>query len=125
VDNAFILTVSKKITKDKGWLLENLVFNSLNKEQDIFYYKETNECDFVLAKNKEITQAIQVCYELNVDNKRREIDGLCEALEKFKLQKGLILTYDYETELKIKNKQIIIMPVWKWLLVSSTENKVI
>ena len=34
LDNGFIEIVSKKLTKDKGWLLENLVFNSLNGNYD-------------------------------------------------------------------------------------------
>ena len=42
-----------------------------------------------------------------------------EAMEKFKLKEGLILTYDQEDELEIKNKKVKILPVWKWLLASS------
>ena len=37
LDNGFVSIISKKINKDLGWLLENLVFNSLNKEYGIFY----------------------------------------------------------------------------------------
>jgi len=116
VDNGFIEIISKKLTKDKGWLLENLVFNSLNKAQDIFYYADKGECDFLLVKNKTVEQAIQVCFDLNEGNKEREIFGLREAMEKFKLKTGLILTSNQEDEIKDKNKVIKVMPVWKWLL---------
>ncbi len=37
-------------------------------------------------------------------------------LVRFKLKKGLILTYDEEEEFKMKNKKIKVRPVWKWLL---------
>lgn len=40
----------------------------------------------------------------------------CITLERFKLKKGLILTYDQENKIKVGNKEIIIMPVWKWFL---------
>jgi len=46
-------------------------------------------------------QAIQVCYQVNEDNKKREIDGLTEALEKFGLTNGLIITFDQKNKLKI------------------------
>jgi ABC-type uncharacterized transport system substrate-binding protein len=39
-------------------------------------------------------QAIQVCYQANEDNKKREIDGLTETLEKFGLTNGLIIIFD-------------------------------
>ena len=41
---------------------------------------------------------------------------MLEALERFKLKKGIILTYDNEEEMKIGNKKINIKPIWKWLL---------
>lgn len=116
IDNGFIGVLSKKLTKDKGWLLENLVFNSLNKEGELFYYSNKSECDFLLVKDKTIKEAIQVCYELNEENKERELSGLKEAMEKFKLSSGLILTNSQEEEIKIEKKKINIIPVWKWLL---------
>jgi len=116
LDNGFIGIISKKITKDKGWLLENLVFSFLIKKHEVFYYSEKNECDFVIREGAKITQAIQICYDLNENNKEREIKGLVEAIDKFKLKQGLILTYNQEDEFKIGNKKIIVKPVWKWLL---------
>ena len=116
LDNGFIGILSKKITKDNGWLLENLVFNYLNREYDVFYYSGKKECDFLIVKNKEIKQAIQVCYELSEENKERELIGLTEAMEKFKLKEGLLLTNSQEEEIKLDDKKIIIKPVWKWLI---------
>jgi predicted AAA+ superfamily ATPase len=37
-------------------------------------------------------------------------------MKKFNLKKGLILTYDQEEKKKIEGKEIILQPVWKWLL---------
>ena len=115
-DNGFIEVLSKKFSKDRGWLLENLVFISLSKENEVFYYANPNECDFVVSKNRKVTHAIQVCYDLNEGNREREISGLMDALKEFNLKEGLILTNNQEEELKVEGKSIIIKPVWKWLL---------
>ncbi len=116
LDNGFVGVLSKKITKDRGWLLENLVFNCLNKDYDVFYYSGERECDFLTVKNKEVIQAIQVCDELNAKNRDREMAGLTGAMKKFKLKEGLLLTSSQEEKIKIGRKKIRVMPVWKWLL---------
>ena len=116
LDNGFIEVLSKKFTKDKGWLLENLVFICLIKDSEVFYYANENECDFLIVNNRTVTQAIQVCFDLNDQNRKRELSGLKEAMDKFKLKKSLLLTNNQEEDLEIEGKKISIMPVWKWLL---------
>ncbi len=116
IDNGFINVLSNKLTKDKSWLLENLIFNCLTENYDVFYYSAQKECDFIAIKNKEIKQAIQVCYELNEENKEREISGLVGALKQFNLKEGLILTCNQEEELLVGGRKILIKPAWKWLL---------
>ena len=117
IDNGLTRANSISSSTDHGRLLENLVFQELKRRnKQLFYFKETGECDFVIKEKEKITSAIQVCYEFNETNKKREINGLVEALFKFNLKQGLILTYDDEDELKIENKRIIITPVWKWML---------
>lgn len=117
IDNGFLKTLSTRLTKDKGWLLENIVFNTLNRQYvDVFYFSEKQECDFVTLKNKKIHSIMQVTWELNENNKSRETNGLITAMDTFKQKTGLILTYDQEDELKIGNKKIIVKPVWKWIL---------
>ena len=116
LDNGFIELLSKKFTKDKGWLLENLVFINLNKNSEVFYYADPKECDFLVVNNRRVIQAIQVCYDINEENREREISGLKEAMKQFKLKEGLILTNSQEEEIKFDGKKMIIKPVWKWLL---------
>ena len=116
IDNGFITLLSKKITRDKGWLLENLIFNYLNKDNEVFYYTNKNECDFLIVNKKTVIQAVQVCWKLDNENQDREIKGLVEAMEEFKLKKGLILTFDQDDKFEVKGKKIIVKPVWRWLL---------
>ena len=116
-DNGFIPRISTKVTRDKGWLLENYVLNVLKTGGvNIFYYSGQNECDFIVQKNKKITQAIQVTSELADSNRQREINGLLEAMKCFKLNRGLILTDDQEEDLNIGDYKVYVKPVWKWAL---------
>ncbi|MCF2140123.1 MAG: ATP-binding protein [Candidatus Lokiarchaeota archaeon] len=116
IDNGLTRANSISFSADHGRMLENLVFQELKRRnKKIFYFKENGECDFVIKEKEKITLAIQVCYELNENNMKREFDGLIEALIKFNLNEGLILTYDDEDEVKYENKKIIIKPVWKWI----------
>jgi len=117
IDNGLSNANSVSFSSDKGRMLENVVFNNLRKKfKNIFYFKETNECDFVVKEKEEIVLAIQVCYDLNNDNKEREINGLLEALIALNLEQGLILTFNNEDQFVIKNKKIFVKPTWKWLL---------
>ncbi|MEI7621788.1 MAG: hypothetical protein WCJ51_04625 [Candidatus Moraniibacteriota bacterium] len=67
-----------------------------------------------------ITEAIQVTRSLaDPKTAEREIVGLLEAMEKFKLKTGLIITESQEEEKIIAGKKIKIVPAWKWLLKNS------
>ena len=117
IDNGLSNVNSTSFSEDKGKMLENLVFINLRKKyKEIFYFQEKNECDFVVKQGISIRNTIQVCYDLNEDNKKMEMNGLLEAMKKFKLKEGLILTYEQEDKIKIGNSKIIIKPVWKWLM---------
>ena len=117
IDNGIIKYNSKSFSPDNGKLLENLVFLSLRKNfKEIFYFREKYECDFVFKDNNKKMQAVQVCWKLNDENLDRETHGLIEAMNKFKLKKGFILTYDQDDVLNKDGKKIIVKPVWKWLL---------
>lgn len=116
IDNGFISAISTRSTKDKGWLLENLVFNRLTDDFEIFYHSGKSECDFILVERNNIKTAMQVTWELNEPNRDREINGLVEAMQTYDLKSGLLLTYDQEEEIIINLKKIHIKPIWKWLL---------
>ena len=116
IDNALINAVSFKFSKNRGNILENLVFVELKRRyKDIYFHKGQNECDFLIRKKYDIVEAIQVTTNLK-NNRTREYKGLLEALNKYKLDQGYILTEDEEYEEVIDEKRIIVKPVWRWLL---------
>jgi predicted AAA+ superfamily ATPase len=117
IDNGVSINNSASFFDDRGRLLENMVFVNLRrKHKEILYYQNDNECDFIAKNGNKITTAIQVTYELNSDNEKREINGLKEAMEKFKLNEGLILTYNQTDEIVVGKNKVKVIPVWKWLL---------
>lgn len=117
IDNGLSNVNSASFSEDKGKMLENMAFLNLRRQyKDIYYFQEKSECDFVVKEGTKITKAIQVCYELNDDNKAREINGLAEAMDKFNLKEGLILTFNQDDETRAGPKRVIVRPVWKWLL---------
>jgi len=122
IDNALARQIGFRFSEDEGRLMENLVWLELKRRgRVIFYHQETKECDFILQEKNQITQAIQVT--TNIDNestKQRELDGLLEAMETYKLKSGLILTDDHEfsliAEKNRKKYKVNVLPAWKWLL---------
>ena len=117
VDNGLSHNNSVSFSKDKGRMLENVVFLGLRRKfRDIFYFQKKYECDFIIKEKDKITQAIQVCFDFNEENKEREIRGILDALKEFKLNEGLILTYNQKDEFFADGKKIRIIPAWKWLI---------
>jgi hypothetical protein len=119
IDNALAVSLGYRMSGEHGRLLENAVFLELMRRgKETYYFQGRNECDFVIRKGYVISEAIQVCYDLNRESMEREKAGLVEAMKKFSLKKGLILTYDQEDEISEGGVTISIVPAWKWLLSS-------
>ncbi len=71
----------------------------------------------MVKQGKKITLFIQVCYQLNAENKLREIRGLSEARKELhSSSSGIIITEDYEAEEKMEGITVSFIPLWKWLL---------
>jgi len=118
VDNGFITAVSFTFSEDAGRLLENAVFAALKRRGlECYYWKGKRECDFIVKKGKAVIDAIQVSYSLkDAGTRKRELEGLLEAMREFKLKKGTILTHDESKDIAIEGKKIDVVPVWQWLL---------
>lgn len=116
IDTGFAKSNSLSFTKDEGRLLENLVYLNLRKKfQKLFYFRERQECDFVVFEGNSCKWLIQVCDTLHPDNRDREINGLLEAMEFLKINTGYILTLNQNDQVVINEKTIIIQEVRKFL----------
>lgn len=118
VDTAFESQIAFKYSENTGRILENVVFLHLKRKgKEIFYYKKEKECDFLIIEKNHVLKAIQVtAFLTDEDTKKREIEGLISAMKEYNLKEGLILTDNNQDTLKINDMNIIIKPIWKWLL---------
>lgn len=113
------LRMAMTISKDKGKLLESIVFLHLRRYTDkIYYYLSGQEVDFIVEKEHgKAGYLINVCYDLSSsETRQREINSLLNGMKNTGNQSALLLTNDEEGEEVIENHRIKIMPVWKWIL---------
>jgi hypothetical protein len=111
-------------SEDIGKRMENAVFLEIlrrvnyNPLTKIYYFKDReNEVDFVVKEGLEIKQLIQVTYASAKDEiEKREIKALLKASDILKCDDLLIITWDYEDEIKVNDKTIKCLSLWKWLL---------
>lgn len=124
IDNVFINSISTKFLNNFGRLYENLVAIELKRrKKEIYYWKnaEKEEVDFIIKKDAEISQLIQVCYDItDQDTKKREIRALLKAGKELKCKNLIIITSDKEGEEESEwfgiRAKIKFIPLWKWLL---------
>ncbi|MEM3385209.1 MAG: ATP-binding protein [Nitrososphaeria archaeon] len=120
VDNAIYTYFERE---DAGKLMENIVFLELVKKnlvpnENIFYWRSNrgDEIDFVIKKDAQIEELIQVTYASGKDEiERREIEALIKASAELICNNLLVITWNYEDELVFDNIKIKFLPLWKWL----------
>jgi predicted AAA+ superfamily ATPase len=107
IDNGLIQANTLSFSVDKGRMLENAVFLYLKQKfEKVYYFKDKNECDFVVFNANACKGVFQVCYEVTTDNQTREFNGLVEAMNFFNLTKGIIITYNQNDQLTYHGKEI-------------------
>lgn len=93
-DTALPAALNASQTPDRGAMLENIVFQSLQRQSSEIYYYDSgaSECDFVAKDANGNWSAYQVCWELTPENQIREFRGLVAALDEFGLKEGTVIT---------------------------------
>jgi len=108
-DNGFV-SLSFKFSANHGKLLENLVLTELLKNgYACYFYNKNFECDFIAKKEARLI-AIQVCYELDENNKKREYNGLLKL--PFPVDEKILLTYN-QTKKRDENG-IEVISFWEY-----------
>lgn len=119
IDNAIIRRIGFNATENIGINLENLLFIELKRREcEVLYYADKKECDFIVRKGIQVVQAYQVTVSMtNPETQKREINGLCEAMQAFGLTTGHIITMDEKETINLKNGNVInVVPAWEWML---------
>jgi len=111
IDTALARLSSLSYSKDSGRLFENAVFLHLRRQNlRISYFRENKECDFITFKYNNYHQVIQVCTDITSDNKKRETEGLLEAMNFFDKNEGFIITQHQKDEFIFDGKHILLVP---------------
>ncbi len=116
IDLGLVNAVAFSFSDNKGRKLENLVFLHLRaKYNEIFYFKDKGECDFIVKEDGRILNAIQVCYQINDENFEREYNGLLTAMNYLDLTEGIIVTLNQTDVFNKDGKTIKIIPSFVFL----------
>ncbi|MCE6992432.1 ATP-binding protein [Dyadobacter sp. CY323] len=106
-DTGMVNANSGSFSDDFGLKFENMVFLHLRRDfREIYYFSEKGECDFVVVQKGTVIKLVQVCYELSADNLDRELDGLFEAMDFFKLKEGSLITL-HQSDLFERNGKVV------------------
>ena len=122
VDNALASRIGFSFSDNLGAWLENAVYVELRRrEEDVYYYHDKKECDFVVKKSANIVSAIQVTVSLaDAETRQRELEGLVAAMDAFGLKEGTVVTLDEAEELMLDDgRSIHVTPYYRWIIESS------
>ncbi len=122
VDTGLANRVSLSFSRNLGALTENLVFLELLRRgagaSEVSYYRTASgrEVDFACRRGRSLSDLVQVTLSLADPQVRaREIDGLTEALDEQKLDRGLVLTESEHEDVVIGKRTIEVRPLAAWL----------
>ena len=117
IDNGLLAAVDFKASDNRGTLLENAVaMEFLKQGKELFYHKDTHECDFVV-KDAMRYVPVQVSWSVaEQDTRRRELRGLLSACQLLKSQSGIIITFDEEAQLTIEGVAVRAVPFYKYFI---------
>jgi len=116
IDQGLVNFSSVSGSPDRGRLLENTIYLQLRRSGfEIWYFKGKKECDFIYRQNKNLFSAIQVSWQVEQQNEKREVEGLLEAMNQLNLTEGTIITFDQEDKFHKDGKVIRLIPGWKWM----------
>ncbi len=106
-DNALTYLYKPRIEEDFfGRMIETIVVNKTNASS---FWKNGNEIDIILDG-----VPIEVKYKEKIN--LEDYKPLLEFMRKFDKREGIIITKNEESDVKVKEGIIRLIPVWKWLL---------
>ena len=118
VDNGLLNALTFNFSDDYGKLLENMLFLHLRRHtEEIYFYKDIKECDFILCHRDKPQEVIQVCYDFSSpETQKREVAGIKAACDLMKKKQATIITFDQEDEIRVGQIQIKIVPAYNYFL---------
>jgi len=127
IDNGLVSAKAFQSSPDRGRQYENAVAIHLKYLESqggfrLYYWRnaQNEEVDFVIYKDRAVSQLIQVCSDISRQKVReREVRALLKASAELKCNDLLVLTADYEAMEEIEwfgiKGKVNFVPLWKWL----------
>lgn len=116
-DNGLASAIHYAFSDDYGKLLENLVFIQLRrKTREIYFLKNSYECDFAVFSADSPPMLIQVTDRLHEGNIKREIKGLLKASDRISDAKKMMLFRTADIPANDMGEDIQFKSVTDWLL---------
>lgn len=119
VDHSMAASLGTRILKNRGQMLENMIFCALRREtQDIYYYrtKESYEVDFIAILPNGDKVLVQVCDDMSSQETRtRELRALTAAMAETKLATGYIVTESLRETIDTPNGTVHCIPAPEFL----------
>lgn len=119
VDHSMAASLGTRILKNRGQMLENIVFCALRRHtQDIYYYRtrESYEVDFIAILPDGEKVLVQVCDDMsNQETRTRELRALTTAMAETKLTTGYIVTESLRETIDTPHGTILCIPAPEFL----------
>ena len=118
IDVGLLRAMKPNTDRDRGWMLENLVYMMLRRgDNKIEYYitKRGEEVDFIVT-NKITGQRhlVQVAWDLlDAGTLKRELTALTNAADETGITSKRLITWDNEC---LMDGGIEVIPIWKWAI---------
>ena len=121
VDNGLRSAVIPLQSDDDGKQLENTVYLELLRRkghnEELSYFNESGECDFVVSEGDEVRRLIQVTWDMSdAETRKREFSGLLGAAKATGCRDLTIVTRDEDGEETHDGLIVRIVPVCRFLL---------
>jgi predicted AAA+ superfamily ATPase len=123
IDTALISTAKEGFSEQNfGWRLENIVCIELFRRRnqtlnDIYYFKNGYEVDFVLASDNKVVELVQVSADISAQKTfNRETNALLRASTELHCDNLTLITLNENRTYTVDNRTINVVSILKWLL---------
>lgn len=128
IDISFPNIVGFRITRNIGQTFENMVaidilrLKNIDPRIQLYYWQNQRgkEVDFIIRIEDKTIALIETTYEPDTNTLKKKASNLISASRQLKCNNTMIITYNYEDNIKTRGKTIHIVPYWKWALKTQT-----
>lgn len=119
IDTGLRNRIAFAFSEDMGWLVENVLFCHLKRHHDeVFYYTNGSDTDFVVKEGLKISRRIQVWYDdASVTTvPERELACFQKPLSGHESAESILVTNDLEDSIEVGHTKVQCIPAVKFLL---------